>query len=600
MVSWGEAVNSSIRLFQAGLIAIAVLVTYGGSLDNDFQYDDVHSLVENPHIRSLSNIPAFFVHPDWFSEDSRSAMYRPMVLVSYAVNYAAAGYDVWGYHAVNIIIHVGVGFLLCLLITDWTTSSVRGLVVSLLFALHPINSETVNYVSSRSESLCALFFLVSFYGYVRSRRPGNRRWYIVGLLAFGVALMNKSVAIALPAILLAFDFATAAGRGADLRFLPLLRRHGPYWLLGIGFLLVVRDLVDTALFAAPVRSAAVQLSTQCKAVIYYLKLLLFPQAQNVEHQFVIAAVPSEPAVVASALLLGSLLLVGFVGRRALPDGLFWLVWTLVILLPTLIIPLNVLVNEHRLYLPSVAFAVGLTAAFSRFSDLRFGLAALAGIALLAVYGMLAGERTQVWQSPHSLWSDSLSRSPNMPRPHLYVGDNHNQNGNHEAALAQYEQALTVYPEILSGGDLLSIYNNQGSTYLAMGRYDEAIISYRKALKVDSTYAKSREALEALLTLRQKQRDPGANALLKSGLQLLWAGRLKEAAGQLQRSAEVQPLPVTYHALAQTYSRLGRWLQAKSAYETVIALGPKSKRAATARSELRAIAEQIERQQQGNQ
>ena len=95
----------------AAIIALTALV-YAGSLHHPFQYDDIHSIVENPHIRSLGNIPAFFYRPELFSADPRNAMYRPLVLVSYALNYALSGDEVWSYHLFNLGVHLGTSCLL--------------------------------------------------------------------------------------------------------------------------------------------------------------------------------------------------------------------------------------------------------------------------------------------------------------------------------------------------------------------------------------------------------------------------------------------------------------------------------------------------------
>ena len=142
-------------------ISAVVLVAYFPSLHNAFQYDDLHSIVENPHLRSLANLDDFFWRPDMFTADPRSTMYRPLVLVSYTLNYALVEFRVAGYHGFNIAVHIANCLLLCALARRYFTARYIGLAGGLLFALHPIAGEPVNYISSRSESLCALFSLLS-------------------------------------------------------------------------------------------------------------------------------------------------------------------------------------------------------------------------------------------------------------------------------------------------------------------------------------------------------------------------------------------------------------------------------------------------------
>ena len=95
----------------AGALLLVCLLGYANSLSGSFHYDDFHSIVDNPHIRTLRNAPAFFIDPLMFSGDPDKKMYRPLVLLSYAGNYALGGYEVRGYHLVNILLHLGCSLL---------------------------------------------------------------------------------------------------------------------------------------------------------------------------------------------------------------------------------------------------------------------------------------------------------------------------------------------------------------------------------------------------------------------------------------------------------------------------------------------------------
>ena len=134
----------------AALLPLLLLLVYAGSFDNAFHYDDIHSLVENPHIRSLANIPAFFHQPELFSEDPKGAMFRPLVLTSYALNYALGEYRVEGYHLFNLLLHLANSLLVYLILNKWWGSPMKAFAGGALFALHPINCESVNYICSRS------------------------------------------------------------------------------------------------------------------------------------------------------------------------------------------------------------------------------------------------------------------------------------------------------------------------------------------------------------------------------------------------------------------------------------------------------------------
>jgi len=584
----------SMRHFiPVGFIVVSVLFVYWTSLGNSFQYDDIHSIVENPHIRSWANIPFFFTRPEMFSPDPKSAMYRPLVLVTYAVNYALGEYQVRGYHWLNLLVHIGNCLLVFRLVRKLSGAVHTGLLAGLIFALHPINSEPVNYISSRSESLCALFFLGSFIGFFRTFQGEtvNLLWYSISLLMFLAALFSKSVGIVLPALLLLADFLLIKRRRPSFSTLKDLKLHLPFWLVALVYFLWVRQAVHTALVETPVRNLSVQILTQMKSLIYYTKLLCFPHGQNVEHQFLLSKSPIELPVLMSLLFIisaiGGVLLVH---RRVRGDFLFLLMWPLVILLPTIFIPLNVLVNEHRLYLPSVAFAAALGSMLGKLVRQNMKLRTLVGAVWLGTFALLAVQRTQVWQDPGTLWMDARTKAPLMPRPHLYMADHYKRIGKHDLALREYDIALNVYPEILSGGDLLTIYNNKGATYLAMGRNVEAIEWYRRALVVDSTYTKARESLDALLTLQAEERNPEANKFYQQGLFFMISGKVDEAIQHLQRSLAIQPVPEVYMALGMAYERKEDWNKALRTYEDLKILGGKSNLVQTADKKIQALKE----------
>ena len=122
-------------------ILLAGGVVYLNSLDNSFHYDDSHAIVENPHLRSLDQIPGFFADPSDFSREPAMAMYRPVLLTSLALNYAVGAYQVRGYHLVNVLIHSLVALLVCAILGELCASLWAGWWAGMLFALHPVHTQ---------------------------------------------------------------------------------------------------------------------------------------------------------------------------------------------------------------------------------------------------------------------------------------------------------------------------------------------------------------------------------------------------------------------------------------------------------------------------
>jgi tetratricopeptide (TPR) repeat protein len=583
------------RLFLPCLLVL-IIVTYFSAIDGPFQYDDHHSIVDNPHIRSLQGAVSFLWSPQSFSEDPRSAMYRPLVLISYALNYALHGYETSGYHLLNIAIHLLNCCLVYLLVRRFDGGLVGAATASALFALHPVNGEAVVYISSRSESLCATFYILAvlLYRPVEGSRSGLDRWTVLSTVSFAFALMSKSVAITLPALLLVSELLRHRADGVPSRLRQLLTRHWPFLLISSLYLLSTADVVSRAIDSDSVRGLAQQLGTQTKALVYYASLLSLPAKLSVEHQFSVAPGLLSIDVMVPGLVILSVAVTTWRCRSALGARSVWTVWPLIVLLPTLVIPLNVLVNEHHLYLPLIAFAALLGAVFEKLIDSRRHIGLLAAAILIALYATLSHERSLVWRDSFTLWSDALVKGPYMPRPHVYVGDSYHSGGEYGRAVTEYRTALEIHPEVLSPLDRVVALNNMGASYLKMGSFTEAVHAYQRAVRVDSSYLKSRDALDALLALQEDAGSSRAKELYKRGLVQFAAGKSAEAVVSFSESLAIHSLDRTWHALALAYERLETWEDAAKTYEVLEMVATRATLRATAaegiaRTRARAVA-----------
>ena len=338
-----------------------VFLVYSFGVSHPFHYDDLHSIRDNPHVRSVEKIPHFFYRTDFFSADPLGRMYRPLVLVSYAINYRLDKLQVESYHWVNIGIHALNSALLVALGRLLLGGFGPPLIAGLIFALHPINSEVVNYISSRSESLCAFFFLIGFLCYSYARM--SERWSVplmaTSLFAFVGALLCKSVAVTLVPLLFFCEWRFFSPVSSPR---TLIKRLAPFFTLALAYVFGMRHLLHKAILGAPVRDEFTQWATQIKALAYYAKLLAFPWPLNVEHPFTLGSVEAT-VVLAWLLVLSGLVVLWHGGPTARMMG----AWFLVVLAPTFFVPLNVLVNEHRLYIPSAMFAIGLAASLRNVS-----------------------------------------------------------------------------------------------------------------------------------------------------------------------------------------------------------------------------------------
>ena len=543
---------------MAASIFLLACVSHLNSLGGDFHYDDHHSLVENPHVRDRGAIVTYFSDPATFSGESAMAMYRPLVVLSYVVTYWLAGYSPWPYLLFNILVHALVAALIAVLVGEKTGRAVLGWWTGALFAVHPINAQVVNYISSRSESMAIMGVLAAVYWFGK----GGSLW---GSAAYVLGLLSKSVAVVGWPLLLLWD------RGRSVRWgeWPLVASTAIYVAVIVANQFLTRSLTQD------VRSYGVQLYTQTKALAYYLYLLAMPVRLSVEHPLLESHAPVEGAVLAAGLMLASLIYLA-VKNRSKAASLGLGVALLGLAIP-FFVPLNVLVSEHRTYLACFGLLFAIT------GSLGTGRPALAraGAVAICTLAVLGWQRNAAWESEYTLWSAAAQRAPNAFRVQSNLGLALYERGELEAAhlalsralalnpgyartwsnmglvsedLGNYEAAETAYQKALDlRPDLVGTRANLGRLYLGNGRYGEAIAALEQALEFDPHSAAARTNLGlahqragrfdlAVAAYRRAMEDGGGTGELYNNLGLAYQdlGHLAEAEAALITAAAASP------------------------------------------------------------
>ena len=479
------------RSFRRSVLLLGLLVgvVYGPSLRAGFHYDDFHSIVHNPHL-TTNNLGAFYEDPGLFSVNPNSAMYRPFLLTTFSLNRLISGGHAWSYHLVNVLLHAASTIAVYWLVQRLGQYASVSVLASVLFGIHPINSEAVIYVSSRSELLETLGVLL-FCGLTltRSKRVSQGVGAIASLL---VALLSKSIAVvAMPLALLGL----ATGRRSRSDRQPLVILFSVCGAAVIGYLMMVRSLLTRAVFEAPVRDAGVQLATQLKALGYYLWLMVMPVRLSVEHQFEVSR-SAEPTVLLAAACIGSILYIAWRARALWRWGVAW--W-LVFLLPTAIVPLIVLVNEHRLYGASVGV-------LTLISLVVVGLQRRAprmAVGWIAVYTIcltiLTIQRIEVWSTERTVWQDAAAKAPASVKAQLRWADALAADGEFALAEEAYLRAVALR------GQHAGALNNLGRLYLLQGRWEEAQQQFETLLQVSPDNVPARMNL-GQVHFRQRRLD----------------------------------------------------------------------------------------------
>jgi tetratricopeptide (TPR) repeat protein len=573
---------SARRIAIAAGVTALLLLAHAGALNNSFHYDDIHSVVDNLHLRSLADPAAFFTDSTTFSARPERAMFRPLVVLSYALTYALAGLTPWAHLLVNVLTHLAAAGCVYVLSRLLRLPATAAAAAALVFALHPANTEVVNYVSSRSESLAGVGVLVALCAYLRWRSgeaKGSTVLLLVSLFAFALALLSKATAIALPAMLLVVELCRLGSTVARRRWLAV----SAFAVVGLGYALIVAGFAQTAM-GSPVRPLLHQGWTQLKAAAFYLRLLAMPVSLSVEHDFSVATSLADPVVLFCGAMLISGVVVGWrvagIRSRVLVGG------ALFSLLPASLVPLNVLVNEHRLYVASALLAVAIFAVLGSRLPRSGGL--VLGAGLLIILSLLSHQRSQVWEDEHLLWGDAVRTSPHAYRAHLHFGGAQEQRGEIVAALDSYRRAAALAPKVAE------THYNVGNALRLTNRMPQARKAWERSLQLDHNFidallnlaafhqgAGDWEKVWSLLGRAEAARPNFAEVWRRKGLARKVNGDLAGAKRDYLRALELDPSrSETQFNLANLYFEEGQMSAAAGHYELALQHNPAHHGAAT--------------------
>jgi len=592
------------------LLAVPLVLAaaaYRRVLHGELVYDDLISGAASPGLGDLGGVAAGAWGAFWRGG-------RPLADLTFALDRRWGGLDPWGYHLVNVALHLLAALLVwrlalaVLALAGAARPRWQALAVTGLWVLHPLQSQAVSYVTQRSEVLASLLMVAALLAFLSAERAGlGRRAALplgLGLLAFAAALGAKAMAVTLPALwaLLAWSApgpgtwtARPGWRARALALaLPaaLALGHGAATVRGL-------DAAGNAGFALAGLDAWSYLLTQLRVVVTYLRLLLWPAGQSVDWAIEPSRSLAEPAVLASGLLLvalgaGAVALVAL-GRRR--EGEDWaaarvaglgVLWFFLVLAPTSsVIPLGDLLAEHRTYLASFGIALALVAAGERLAArLRWRCAGLAAGGLVAALWLTLAAalhaRNAVWETTLALWTDASAKGGGTWRAHLTVGVEREARGDVEGALAAYRAALA---RARDPGEEAQALHDAGRLLLGAGRLEEAEASLREAVArpvalPEATYAlaflrERRGDLEGAATWAERTlaAEPGhLGALQMVGMARVRAGRTEEGLallGQAVRRSPGDPGPLTL--LGAGLSRAGRAGDACTAWRAALSL-----------------------------
>jgi protein O-mannosyl-transferase len=463
--NYGRA-RGTVGLIPIFLIA-AIALAYANTLHAPFLFDDYNAILSNDHLTSILPLSRSMSTPPQSVLDG-----RPLVCLSLAINYALGGVDPVGYHLFNIATHVACGLLLYGLVRrTWLLQGESGpwfaASIALVWALHPMQTEAVTYVTQRTETMFSMFLLLMLYALARSAQsPRPLVWQVIAAASCVLGMACKEIMIVAPILAVLYDWI----------FLPRRPRryimHAAFCAAWIFLYLNLRnvDFDSKSGYGLKYVNWFDYLKTEAGVIVYYLRVAFWPRGLEIDY-FDWPIVQHLSSAILPGLFLTALFFASAVAcwRRWWPG--FLGAWFFLILGPTSSVLPNrtEIAAERRMYLPLAAIVI-LVLAAGRLATKNRALRIAAVMAIALALGGLTFARNAEYNSPITLWTDAVTQRTNNPRAHFWLGWSYAKQNDWDHATAEDARALEISPNF-RGAIMLKEYIRQNAPAIPTTRPD---------------------------------------------------------------------------------------------------------------------------------
>jgi len=476
-------------------IILATVLSYANSIHNQFIWDDEDFILKNSTIKDWHNWPRVFAEDMIHSARKASNFYRPTQSLTHGVDYLLWKDRQEGHHATNIAFHCLTAIAIYLMLKG-IFSKELSFFAALFFAVHPVQTEAVTYISGRSDPMAALFVVLAIILFEKKLFM-SCAFFILGILSKESAL----IAPFLLALYLLF-------RKGSIK--PYLKRILPFIFIMIFYSLLRVTILDFSrtvpenlpkpFFYVPIY---LRFSTFMKTLPVYFKILLWPFGLHMERDMDLAVSIFEPQALLGFTMLIFAFFIAYSLRKANRPLLFSAAWFFIAIFPNSnIIPINALIYEHWLYMPSLGFFItiglGLEALLKKGRVFKY-ISILLALAISLFYMWRTIERNKEWHDPISFYESTIKYMPNSVRLHNNLAMAYTESGRREDAIREYKRAIELgdyYPQT---------HYNLSNIYINKGDYVSAVEELKKSIEIDNNFLYSHESL-AVIYLNQKRFD----------------------------------------------------------------------------------------------
>jgi tetratricopeptide (TPR) repeat protein len=499
------------------LLVAACVVSYANGMTGDFTYDDKAIVRDNPRLRAPSGLLSIFTTPYFGGPRGQGTAYRPVLLLSYAIQWWLHGSATLGFHLINLALHVLVTLLLARALLRIEVPEPVAFGAALVFAVHPMHVEAVTSLVGRGETLAAAFVLGVLLFALRYRREHRSRWLslLLALACFALGILSKESVIVAPVLVLIAYWRLEQGRTAERLWRALTL--GLPMFAGCAVLvagsLAARWAVIGGVIKAPgfrifelenplaTLSAGERSANAAAILLRYVGRLLVPLRLSADESgWAIPVVRGFYPVGVAALLLGAaILVIAFLRERENRDLAFGVLFFAAAFAMTanLLFPIGTILAERLAYLPSAGFALALSSVVlgSRMAQGPSRRRAFLLIAIAVAYGARTAVRNPVWKDDETLFAETVRTSPGSAKAHYNLAWVSAERGRLSLALEEYTRATRIYPKYFDA------WAGKGSVEQRLGRLSDAERSFRRSLAARPDYENGFFRLGAVLELQ---------------------------------------------------------------------------------------------------
>jgi len=552
---------------NAGVFAAIALVTflcYCLILDASFKtMDDYLSIIENPLVKSLGNVPQIFKSSFFL----KNTYWRPLVHLSFALEYNFFKLDPFYYYLDNIILHIIASFGVFMLVDKLLNNRAAGVLTGLLFAVHPVHWEQVTNIPGRSILLCGLFFFYSFWMFLKAVGSGKTRYLLISLILYCLSLLSKESAVMMPLCVIAyFWIVLPKGQRTQCQQQNAGFFSNSFLIITIAYFLCREYLGISGGFKwISIEQTALSVITFLKALVIYLRLVMIPAGLYYDRSLDIFSSFWEVQVASTIVFW--LIALYFILKKwpsFTSTTKFLFAWTAINfavvsqVIPVKVSYFSISTAEHFLYMPSVAilaitivFVMNIAKALIEHKQAKKSIIILGAAGLYLFYIIVTINQVIISSNQMTMFKQSFDKNPRNIRVITPLALSYAYAGMYEEAEKYYKESLKVEPGNVRG------LIGAGRALFDQGKYWHGLAYYNKVVNAGQFESMLNENKRAAYQEIEKRYEEG----------------LKNLKGRIINEAQKYDLAKLHYSLGVVYHMTDRTDKAILEYKRAITVRP---------------------------